>query len=89
MVLVTMAAWARASISELDPQIGALKHQIVVVVIDIDIHGDHPVAGCAVLEAVCQTWPAARMRVADRGVREGILCDMTGGPRRSRLDAAE
>ncbi len=50
---------------------------------------DLVVAGCAVLEAVCQTWPAVRMRVADRGVREGILLDMTGGPRRSRLDAAE
>ena len=31
------------------------------------------VAGCAVLEAVCRTWPARRLRVADRGVREGIL----------------
>lgn len=31
------------------------------------------VAGCAVLEAVCRTWPAGRLRVADRGVREGIL----------------
>jgi exopolyphosphatase/guanosine-5'-triphosphate,3'-diphosphate pyrophosphatase len=31
------------------------------------------VAGCGVLEAVCRTWPAGRLRVADRGVREGIL----------------
>ena len=31
------------------------------------------VAGCGVLEAVCRTWPTNRMRVADRGVREGIL----------------
>lgn len=31
------------------------------------------VAGCGVLEAVCTTWPAGRLRVADRGVREGIL----------------
>lgn len=31
------------------------------------------VAGCGVLEAVCSTWPAGRLRVADRGVREGIL----------------
>jgi exopolyphosphatase/guanosine-5'-triphosphate,3'-diphosphate pyrophosphatase len=31
------------------------------------------VAGCGVLEAVCRLWPAGRLRVADRGVREGIL----------------
>jgi exopolyphosphatase/guanosine-5'-triphosphate,3'-diphosphate pyrophosphatase len=34
---------------------------------------DLVVAGCAVLDAICRTWPAARLRVADRGVREGIL----------------
>ena len=37
---------------------------------------DLVVAGCAVLEAVCRTWPAGRLRVADRGVREGILLQM-------------
>ncbi|MBF0333205.1 MAG: Ppx/GppA family phosphatase [Alphaproteobacteria bacterium] len=30
-------------------------------------------AGCAILEAICRTWPVGRLRVADRGVREGIL----------------
>lgn len=34
------------------------------------------VAGCAVLEAICRTWPADRLRVADRGVREGILLEL-------------
>jgi exopolyphosphatase / guanosine-5'-triphosphate,3'-diphosphate pyrophosphatase len=34
---------------------------------------DVVVAGCAILEAICSLWPAARVRVADRGVREGIL----------------
>lgn len=29
--------------------------------------------GCAILEAICATWPVGRLRVADRGVREGIL----------------
>jgi exopolyphosphatase/guanosine-5'-triphosphate,3'-diphosphate pyrophosphatase len=37
---------------------------------------DLVVAGCAVLEAICRTWPVARLRVADRGVREGILYDL-------------
>ena len=44
------------------------------------------VAGCAVLEAVCLTWPAGRLRVADRGVREGILvalADQVNGERRT------
>ncbi len=50
---------------------------------------DLVVAGCAMLEAVCHTWPAARMRVADRGVREGILLHLTGGYQRDRRDAAE
>ena len=34
------------------------------------------VAGCAVLEAVCRVWPVGRLRIADRGVREGILAKM-------------
>lgn len=34
---------------------------------------DLVVAGCAVLEAVFRTWPVGRLRVADRGLREGIL----------------
>jgi exopolyphosphatase/guanosine-5'-triphosphate,3'-diphosphate pyrophosphatase len=37
---------------------------------------DLVVAGCAVLEAICRTWPAATLRVADRGVREGILLQL-------------
>ncbi len=31
------------------------------------------VAGCAILEAIWETWPTDRLRVADRGLREGIL----------------
>lgn len=37
---------------------------------------DLVVAGCAILEAICRTWPAGRLRVADRGVREGILIQL-------------
>jgi exopolyphosphatase/guanosine-5'-triphosphate,3'-diphosphate pyrophosphatase len=33
-------------------------------------------AGCAILEAVLQTWPCQRLRVADRGLREGILATL-------------
>jgi exopolyphosphatase/guanosine-5'-triphosphate,3'-diphosphate pyrophosphatase len=34
---------------------------------------DLVVAGCAILEAILDIWPAARLGVADRGIREGIL----------------
>jgi exopolyphosphatase/guanosine-5'-triphosphate,3'-diphosphate pyrophosphatase len=34
---------------------------------------DLVVGGCAILAAICRTWPVGSLRVADRGVREGIL----------------
>jgi exopolyphosphatase / guanosine-5'-triphosphate,3'-diphosphate pyrophosphatase len=34
---------------------------------------DLVVAGCAILEAILNIWPAPRVGVADRGIREGIL----------------
>ncbi|MGQ0675125.1 MAG: Ppx/GppA phosphatase family protein [Rhodospirillales bacterium] len=43
---------------------------------------DLVVAGCAILAAICRTWPVGSLRVADRGVREGILFGlMRGGAR--------
>ncbi len=36
------------------------------------------VAGCAVLEALLAVWPADRLRVADRGLREGVLRTLIG-----------
>lgn len=37
---------------------------------------DLVLAGCAILEAIRRTWPSDRLRVADRGLREGMLSDM-------------
>lgn len=34
---------------------------------------DLVLAGCAILDAICRTWPVGRLRVADRGLRDGIL----------------
>ncbi len=34
---------------------------------------DLVVAGCAILETILDIWPAERLGVADRGIREGIL----------------
>jgi exopolyphosphatase / guanosine-5'-triphosphate,3'-diphosphate pyrophosphatase len=39
---------------------------------------DLVLAGCAILEAICQLWPVGRLRVADRGIREGILLGLLG-----------
>ncbi len=43
-------------------------------------HGraDLIVAGCAILDAVHRRWPVEWLRVADRGVREGILSTLMG-----------
>ena len=53
---------------------------------------DLVLAGCAILEALMRVWPCERLRVADRGLREGILTTLmnedgvyrTGRRRRSR-----
>ena len=37
---------------------------------------DLVVAGCAILEALCRLWPVGQLRVADRGLREGILYNL-------------
>lgn len=37
---------------------------------------DLVLAGCAILEAIRKAWPSERLRVADRGLREGILTEM-------------
>lgn len=37
---------------------------------------DLVLAGCAILEALMRMWPTKRLRVADRGLREGMLTNM-------------
>lgn len=37
---------------------------------------DLVLAGCAILNAIRIVWPAERLRVADRGLREGLLTEM-------------
>lgn len=43
---------------------------------------DLVVAGCAILEAILDIWPAKRIGIADRGIREGILRSMMAQDRR-------
>ena len=42
---------------------------------------DLVVAGCAILEAILDLWPAPRVGVADRGIREGILRNLMANER--------
>lgn len=41
---------------------------------------DLVVAGCAIYDEIATLWPADEVRIADRGVREGILLGLMGVP---------
>lgn len=41
---------------------------------------DLVLGGSAILAAICRVWPVGRLRVADRGLREGILLGLMGSP---------
>ncbi|PKQ09310.1 MAG: Ppx/GppA phosphatase [Alphaproteobacteria bacterium HGW-Alphaproteobacteria-12] len=45
---------------------------------------DLVLAGCAIFEAIADAWPADRLRVADRGLREGILLSLMEADARRR-----
>jgi exopolyphosphatase/guanosine-5'-triphosphate,3'-diphosphate pyrophosphatase len=48
---------------------------------------DLVLAGAAILQAVQESWPCSRVRVADRGLREGLLLSLMaerGSRRRTR-----
>ena len=42
---------------------------------------DLVLAGCAILEAIRRAFPARRIRIADRGLREGLLMQMMSADR--------
>ncbi|MFC4270836.1 Ppx/GppA family phosphatase [Sneathiella chungangensis] len=50
---------------------------------------DLVVSGCAIVEAMHSRWPVKKLRVADRGLREGMLLGMIERVRRERQLAAE
>ena len=41
-------------------------------------------AGCAILDALWRAYPAGRLRVGDRGLREGLLLSMMYGKKPAR-----
>lgn len=46
---------------------------------------DLVLAGCAILDAIRQAFPLPRLRVADRGLREGMLIEMMRDDRAARV----
>jgi exopolyphosphatase/guanosine-5'-triphosphate,3'-diphosphate pyrophosphatase len=50
---------------------------------------DLVMAGCAILEAIRRAFPCERLRVADRGLREGLLVQMMEEDRVWRRDGLE
>ncbi len=48
---------------------------------------DLVVCGCAILEAIMMEWPSDRVRVADRGLREGMLIELGERDRKDRQNS--
>lgn len=75
--LVDGSRIGRESILRICDQLAAKS---VIELIDMPCIGsdraDLALAGGAILEAVCRQWPASVVRVADRGLREGVLMDL-------------
>ena len=75
--LVDGSRIGRDSILRICDQLAAKS---VIELIDMPCIGsdraDLALAGGAILEAVCRQWPASMVRVADRGLREGVLMDL-------------
>jgi len=69
-VIARLIALGRAG-RELEPCIGRDRADLVL-------------AGAAILEAVQRVWPCTRLRVADRGLREGLLLSMARRKNRRR-----
>lgn len=50
---------------------------------------DLVLTGAAILEGICDIFPLPHLRVADRGVREGILIDLVRGLQSSRASVSQ
>ena len=83
-VHLALPAYDRRAVDGLHVPVGAMQ-KISSMIAGMD-HGERAalpcigrdradlvVAGCAILEAIVEIWPAEKLGVADRGIREGIL----------------
>ena len=76
--LVAPAAAFRAISRDLAAKSLAERAQVACIGSE---RADLVVAGCAILEAILDLWPAERLGIADRGIREGILRRLMGSAR--------
>ena len=68
---------ASARIRELCNMLSGLNYEERLALRNIGAdRADLVVAGCAILESIMDLWPIEDIRVADRGIREGMLLDM-------------
>ena len=83
-VHLALPSYDRRAVDGLHVPIGDMR-RISTMIAELDFGGrsslpcigaeraDLVVAGCAILEAILDIWPAENLGIADRGIREGIL----------------
>ena len=83
-VHLALPSYDRRAVDGLHVPIGDMR-RISTMIAEMDFGGrsslpcigaeraDLVVAGCAILEAILDIWPAEKLGIADRGIREGIL----------------
>jgi len=83
-VHLALPSYDRRAVDGLHVPIGDMR-RISTMIAEMDFGGrsslpcigaeraDMVVAGCAILEAILDIWPAEKLGIADRGIREGIL----------------
>jgi len=75
---VVDGCWMRdEEVSQVHERLLAMRHEDRVANPCIGAErADLVLAGCAILEAIRRAFPCARLRVADRGLREGMLVEL-------------
>lgn len=83
-VYLQLPSYDRRAVDGLHVPTGSMR-EISTLISELDFQGrsqlpcigaeraDLVVAGCAILDAILDIWPAAELGIADRGIREGIL----------------
>ena len=83
-VHLALPSYDRRAVDGLQVPVGDMR-RISTMIAELDLSGrsalpcigteraDMVVAGCAILEAILDIWPATTLGIADRGIREGIL----------------
>ena len=83
-VHLALPSYDRRAVDGLHVPVGDMR-RISTMIAELDLGGrsalpcigaeraDMVVAGCAILEAILDIWPAEKLGIADRGIREGIL----------------